>query len=385
MNDAKYGMVSAGHQQTAEATWIILQEGGNAFDAALAGILAACVAESASISIGGGGFLLAHSAKGRHQLYDFFTQTPRQKTTHRSLDFFPIDIDFKDNSQQFHVGLATAATPGIIAGLYEIHSELGSIPFEVIAEPALELAKNGLQIDDFQQRLLQIVFPIIEHSITGKKCFLKSNGTLKRKGDKVKIEGLADTLYVLAKEGPREFYQGEIAKRICRDSQELGGHFTPSDFRDYKVIRRKALELDYRGYRFLTNPPPSAGGILIGFCLELLKAYDLQKMNWKSNEYMQLMIQVMNLMNFSRKKTLDNYLQYADIAQHFLKKEHIDSYLQSLNKKTSKLGSTTQISVVDKNGNAASTTISSGAGNSYYIPRNRNYDEQYVGRSRLES
>ncbi|MFK7907719.1 MAG: gamma-glutamyltransferase, partial [Chitinophagales bacterium] len=240
MNNTKYGMVAAGHQETANAAWAILQEGGNAFDAAIAGVLAACVAESASISIGGGGFLLAHHSNGKHRLYDFFTQTPKQKRKHRSLDFFPVHLDFKDTTQTFHIGLASAATPGIIAGLYDVHAELGSIPFKVIAEPAILLAKNGIEVDDFQETLLKVLEPIVLESEAGKKVFLKEEETLKQKGDKLLIEGLADTLYVLANEGKREFYEGEIAARICRDSQELGGHLRREDFEDYKVIHRKA-------------------------------------------------------------------------------------------------------------------------------------------------
>lgn len=370
MNNTKYGKVASGHQETSNAAWRILQEGGNAFDAALAAILAACVAESASISIGGGGFLLAHQANGQPYLYDFFTQTPLQKRTDGLLDFFPAEIHFKDNSQIFHVGLASAATPGIIAGLYKIHAELGSIPFNIIAEPAIELAKKGTVIDDFQENLLQLVYPIICESIEAKKFFLeKESDQLKKKGKTILLEGLADTLYVLANEGPREFYEGEIAAHICKDSEELGGHFTRPDFKNYQVIRRNPLQLNYRGFQFITNPPPSAGGILISFCLALLESFDLPKMKWGSGEYIKLVSKVMRRMNISRSKSLDNFLQDPNISQHFLQEEHIASYLQSLNKKADKLGSTTHISVIDKNGNAASTTISSGAGNSYYVPQ----------------
>ncbi|MGB0929379.1 MAG: gamma-glutamyltransferase [Chitinophagales bacterium] len=370
MNNTKYGKVVTGHKETSNAAWAILQEGGNAFDAALAAILGACVAESASISIGGGGFLLSHQPNGQQYLYDFFTQTPLQKRTDGLLDFFPAEIRFKDNSQIFHVGLGSAATPGIIAGLFKVHSELGSIPFKVIAEPAIELAKNGVVIDDFQEHLLQLVYPIIRESSEARKFFLEEESDkLKKKGKKVFLEGLEDTLYVLANEGPREFYEGEIAARICKDSEELGGHFTRPDFKDYRVLRRKPLQINYRDFQFITNPPPSAGGILIGFCLALLESFDLQSMKWGSQEYIQLLGEVMQMMNVSRSKSLDRYLQHPNIVQHFLGKEHIASYLQSLNKKADKLGSTTHISVMDKNGNAASTTISSGAGNSYYIPQ----------------
>lgn len=369
MNNTKYGKVAAGHGETAQAAWTILQEGGNAFDAAMAAILAACVVESASISIGGGGFLLSHTADGQQTLYDFFTQTPQQKRTDALLDFFPAELHFKDNTQIFHIGLASAATPGIIAGLFKIHSELGSIPFKVIAEPAIELAKKGVLVDDFQQVLIQLMSPIISESIEGKQFFFKESGELKKKGEHISIAGLADTLYVLAHEGPREFYEGEIAARICSDSKSVGGHLTRQDFENYEVIHRIPLQMNYRDFQFITNPPPSAGGILVGFCLSLLESYELEKLKWGSTEYIELLAKVMDKMNVSRSKSLDNYLHQPNIVQHFLQKEHIASYLQSLAKRADKLGSTTHISVMDKDGNAASTTISSGAGNSYYVPK----------------
>lgn len=369
MNDTKYGKVAAGHQETAGAAWRILQEGGNAFDAALAGILAACVAESASISIGGGGFLLGHEASGKDSLYDFFVQTPLAKNTRSKLDFFPVSIDFKDNTQIFNVGLASAATPGVIGGVFHIHKNLGCLPFEVIAEPAIELAKQGVLVDDFQDYMLQLLKPIISRSDIGSQFFLNDTGAAKRKGEQVRLEGLDDTLFVLSKEGPREFYEGEIAARISTDSLEKGGHLTMQDFREYSVIRRKPLNLPYRDFRFLTNPPPSAGGILIGFCLQLLEHYPLSEMEWGSETYLQLLAQVLHQMNTARSLALNRFLQNPNVATHFLQKENIALYLQSLRKQANKLGSTTHISVVDKAGNAASTTISSGAGNSYFVPK----------------
>ncbi len=368
MNDTKYGKVAAGHQGTAQAAWRILQEGGNAFDAALAGILAACVAESASISIGGGGFLLGYEGGGNGHLYDFFVQTPLKKNTSNRLDFFPISLDFKDNTQTFQVGLGSVATPGIIGGVFQIHKELGSLPFGVIAEPAIELAKQGVLVDDFQDYLLQLLKPIIDRSGIGGEFFLNDSGEAKRKGERVRLEGLEDTLFVLGKEGPREFYEGEIAARICEDSLELGGHLTMQDFREYEVIRRKPLNLPYRDFRFLTNPPPSAGGILIGFCLQLLENYPLGTMEWGSAAYLQLLAQILHQMNTARSVALNRYLQNPDVATHFLQKDNIVQYLQSLRKQANRLGSTTHISVVDKAGNATSTTISSGAGNTYFIP-----------------
>ena len=121
------GIVAAGHPKTAEAAKLLLEAGGNAFDAALAALCAACVAEPALASLGGGGFLLAHS-DGQTRLFDFFAHTPKRRCPEDELDFYPMLADFGDAHQEFHIGVGSIATPGLIRGLSAVHETLGSIP-----------------------------------------------------------------------------------------------------------------------------------------------------------------------------------------------------------------------------------------------------------------
>ncbi|MCB1034102.1 MAG: gamma-glutamyltransferase, partial [Acidobacteria bacterium] len=121
------GVIAAGHAATAEAAAQVLEAGGNAFDATLAAFLAACVAEPILASLGGGGFLLAHPANGHQVLYDFFTQTPL-RIRQGDLDFYPIEGDFGGTIQEFHIGFGSIACPGGVAGLFEVHRDLGSVP-----------------------------------------------------------------------------------------------------------------------------------------------------------------------------------------------------------------------------------------------------------------
>ena len=107
----KYRAVACGHDQTANAAARILSEGGNAFDAVGAAHFAACVAEPGLASLGGGGFLLAHPYSGNTVLYDFFTQTPRRKLPEKDINFYPIDADFGETTQEFHIGMGSIATP----------------------------------------------------------------------------------------------------------------------------------------------------------------------------------------------------------------------------------------------------------------------------------
>ena len=122
------GAVAAGDSATVAAAVEILSDGGNAFDAAIAAMCAACVAEPVLASLGGGGFLLAHTAGGKEILYDFFVQTPRCRRPTATIDFKPILADFGATTQEFHIGLGAAATPGMVAGLFAVHRALGRLP-----------------------------------------------------------------------------------------------------------------------------------------------------------------------------------------------------------------------------------------------------------------
>ncbi|MFQ6018029.1 MAG: gamma-glutamyltransferase, partial [Kiloniellaceae bacterium] len=136
------GAIACGHPATAAAAEEILAEGGNAFDAALAALCAACVAEPVFCSLGGGGFLLARPAAGEAVLYDFFVQTPRRRGPAREVDFYPILADFGTATQEFHIGLGAIAIPGVIKGLFAVQKDLASLPIKRLVEPAVRVARD---------------------------------------------------------------------------------------------------------------------------------------------------------------------------------------------------------------------------------------------------
>ena len=129
------GAVAAGHAETAAAARDILAAGGNAFDAALAALCTACVCESALVSLGGGGFLLARRADGGQTLYDFFPQTPGRRLGADDIDFFPITADFGPAQQEFHIGRGSIAVPGLVRGLFAAHRDLCRLPVGEIVAP----------------------------------------------------------------------------------------------------------------------------------------------------------------------------------------------------------------------------------------------------------
>lgn len=367
MKQKTRGVIAAGHQKTAEAGQEMFELGGNAFDAAIAAVLAAFVVESLLTSAGGGGFLLAHTQDKRNILFDFFSQTPRDRRSPSEIDFYPVEIHFGGESQAFHIGLGSIAVPGNLAGIFEVHQKLGRLPFKVVAQPAIEYAENGVPVSNFQGFCMKLLEPILLARPESRKIYAP-HGKILTDGQVCAMKDFAATLTELSEKGAKEFYQGEIAHQLVKDCQEQGGYLTLEDLKFYRVIARKPLQINYRGYELLTNPPPSSGGILIAFALKLLSAVNLEKLEFGSAGHLQILAQVMRLTNKARKEGYDLHIYEQEIAERFLDDSYCESYHRQFNDFVNKWGSTTHISVMDGEGNAASVTTSNGEGSSYVIP-----------------
>ena len=154
------GAVAAGHPKTAEAAVRLYALGGNAFDAALAALAAACVVEPVLTSLGGGGFLLARPAGRAATLHDFFVQTPRQRRPEAEAEFYPVVADFGTAQQEFHIGSGAIATPGTVRGLTVCQQQLSRLSLPEILAPAIEYARDGVPISALQASIFEIVSPI---------------------------------------------------------------------------------------------------------------------------------------------------------------------------------------------------------------------------------
>ena len=141
--------IAAGHEETLASAKIILQEGGNAFDAAIAAYLSMFITEPCMASAGAGGFAMCYTPASGVEMLDFFTQTPLAKPELEKRDFYPIEVNFGNEVETFHVGLASAATPGAIGGIYELHKRFGSMPMSELIQPAMKLAKEGVVLNTF--------------------------------------------------------------------------------------------------------------------------------------------------------------------------------------------------------------------------------------------
>ncbi len=361
------GAVSAGHIETAESAANVLKNGGNAFDAAVSAHLTACVAEPVLSSLGGGGFLLAKTQTGKSVLYDFFAQTPVVKHREYDASFFKISADFGTAKQDFRIGPGSVATPGTVKGLFAIHRDLCTLPFEKLAEHALNLAKEGVVMNSFQAEVLRIVKPIYQINKNVKRYFSSENdGTLLCEGDTFKRPLFADFLENLAKDGETLFYKGEIANAIERVCAGSGGHLTRKDLHHYEVVKRKPLKCSLFDNRYIINPPPSSGGILIAFASKLCEEIGLNKYDPGSTEFSERLAVIQRLTNRAR---VDHMVRHNENRlTDLLGEDLLNRYIKQVHQRFLSGRGTTQISIADKFGNLASLTTSNGEGSGVIIP-----------------
>lgn len=368
------GAIAAGHPATAGAAAEMLADGGNAFDAVLAAMVMACVAEPVLASVGGGGFLLARPVAGRNagrdSVFDFFAQTPRQARPASDVEFYPVIADFGEAQQEFHIGRGAVATPGVVRGLFEAHRALGSLPMRRIVEPAVAAARDGLAMAPMQAYFAGIIRPIVTSTEDCRRLFRSPHepDRLIAAGETLCNPALADTLEVLAIEGEDLFYRGEIAAAIGRDCGGGAGHLTIEDLESYGVHLRRPLAVDAFGARLLLNPPPSSGGVLIAFALRLLEAAPHDGATWGSPAWLARLCAVMDATNRARVDSRLHERGDDDAAEMLLDPTLVAQYRDHVLGRPAVTRGTTHISVIDAAGNAASLSLSNGEGSGYVVP-----------------
>jgi gamma-glutamyltranspeptidase/glutathione hydrolase len=349
------GVVAAGHKLTAEAAAEILEDGGNAFDAAIAGMAMACVAEAVFASPGGGGFLMARDARGKTRLYDFFAETPLHKRNEDAASFFPIQADFGPTKQEFHIGLGSSATPGIAAGLFALHEELCRLPMRRLMAPAVGAARAGFPLTAFQAYLFTVIAPILTAS-PGVASIFAPNGALMRAGDTFRNPDLGEMLAWLAEDGARLFSDGDVGRAIVAQSEALGGHLRADDLKRYRTIRRAPLMWRHQGAEVALNPPPAASGALIAFGLGYLAALAEQGRPLDAFALMEAMAAT-NEARATHGEGLAERLANGALAP---KMREAARHPQAHR-------GTTHISIIDAEGNAAAASLSNGEGNGYIV------------------
>ena len=364
----KYGAIAGGENSTVDAAFQILENGGNAFDAAVGAVFTSMVSEYTLTGAGGGGAFLACPVNSEPTLFDFFVDTPPPQKE-KDLDFFSIQVDCGPSQQEFHIGESSVAIPGNTAGLLMVHKRLGCLPLKTVLEPSILAARSGVIINKAQAYLINILEPILTHSQAGLDLF-RPNGELLSHGDRFQNPAFADFLEILVHEGARYFYEGDGADLILNTIGEKS-LITRECLASYGVIERVPLKSSFRGKTIFTNPPPSNGGALITFLLKLLD----QAETGSASEFIRL-VKAMEITSRARREICHN-AQYTSQISQVQEPNTFNYYLKLFNSGFSNIpneldppsrGATTHVSILDKQGNAASVTTTNGEGCGYVIP-----------------
>lgn len=267
---SKHGMVVAQEPIAADVGLSVLKGGGNAVDAAVAVGFALAVTHPSAGNIGGGGFMLIRQADGRTAFLDFREAAPEKAS--RDMYLGPDGEPTHDSIS----GWRASGVPGSVAGFAFAREKFGTKSWASLLAPAVKLAREGF-----------VVSPMLAESLNSKNdnrlrtdpasqhIFLH-DGNPYEAGQTIKQSDLANTLQRIAQNGPKEFYEGETAHKFAEAEAAHGGLITLADLKSYKVIERKPLEGNYKGYRVITAPPPSAGGVGLLQMMDMLARTDYQ-------------------------------------------------------------------------------------------------------------
>ncbi len=351
----------------------VLNSGGNAIDAAVAVGYALAVAHPAAGNLGGGGFALIHIHNGEDVVLDFRESAPAKS----SKDMY---LDSKGNviPNAATIGHLSVATPGMVKGMSAMLERYGTRSLESLIEPSVALAQNGFIVSKRQSdTMLEAQSDFARFSATA-KIFLKKDGSIYKDGDLLIQKDLAKTLKILQKEGADAFYKGKIAQQIDKQMKDNGGILTKEDLENYKVVWRKPVEGSYRGYKILSTPPPSSGGVHIIEILNILENADMKSLGYMSSESISTMTEAMR-QSYADRAAFMGDPDFVDIPIDFLmNKDYAKKIYNNIKGKVipsdkikASLGilkptsvpnigrdgdNTTHYSIVDKWGNAVSIT-----------------------------
>jgi gamma-glutamyltranspeptidase/glutathione hydrolase len=240
--------VAAGHPATVDAGIEILAEGGTAADAAVGACLASCVAETVMTGLLGGGHAIYFEAgRGSAENLDCFVAVP----SGTGAEMVELKVPFGAELVHYAVGPASCGVPGLPDGLGELHRRYGRLPWPRLVEPALRLARGGVELKPAHAACLEMLAPVMTMN-EGARIY-SPGGSLLASGDRVEQPGLVTTLELVARQGPRSVYEGTIGEALVELCEQRGGLVTRGDLERYQAHWHEPVEIDYRGYRVLTR------------------------------------------------------------------------------------------------------------------------------------
>jgi gamma-glutamyltranspeptidase/glutathione hydrolase len=369
----EHAMVVSARAEASEIGSAILKKGGNAFDAMCATQLALAVAYPFAGNIGGGGFMVYRKANGDIGSIDFREKAPLAATKNMYLDELGEVIPNKSI-----LGAMAVGVPGTIAGVFEVHKKLGSLPIEDILEPVINLAYKGVTVTKKQEQKIKKYQPLFLE--TNKQPIILD--TLWKTNDVIKYPELAKTLERILKHGRDEFYKGETAKILAKFIQDNGGIITEEDLAKYKAKWRTPITFTYDDLKIISMAPPASGGICLAQIMTMLQPFHLDEYGHNSLKTIQAITEAERRAYADRSfylgdsdfveipiETLikDDYLSGRMVDFSF-EKATLSSDVSHGNIKIIESDETTHYSIVDQFGNAiaATTTLNGAYGSKLY-------------------
>jgi gamma-glutamyltranspeptidase/glutathione hydrolase len=362
--EAKNGMVVTSQHLATDAGVDILKMGGNAIDAAVAVGYAEAVVNACCGNIGGGGFMTIHLADGRDTFINFREKAPAAA----SADMY-LGADGKVVPGATLRGYLAAGVPGTVAGLDAVQKKYGKLTRAQVMAPAIKLARDGFILTRGDTDIMDTTVEWFKKDPEAARIFLHADGAPFQPGERLVQKDLAKTLEAISRRGPDAFYKGAIPAAVERASKAGGGILTAADFASYTITETAPLRCDYRGYVFVTAPPPSSGGVTTCQILNTLEGYDMKAMGFHSAASIHYMTEAMRHAYMDRntflgdpdfvKNPIDR-LMSKDYAAAIRKQISVDKATPSTQVQPGmephEKPETTHYSVVDKAGNAVSTT-----------------------------
>jgi gamma-glutamyltranspeptidase/glutathione hydrolase len=364
--EARNGMVVSSQHLASKVGVEILKAGGNAVDAAVAVGYAQAVVNPCCGNIGGGGFMTIHLADGRDVFLNFREKAPTASSANMYLDAAGNVVK---NASLY--GYLAVGVPGTVLGLDTALKKYGTLSREKVMAPAIRLAREGFVLTRADTDILDTTIERFRQDPEAARIFLRKDGTPLQPGDRLVQKDLARTLEAIAKTGPDAFYKGRIPQAVEAAAKKGGGILSAADFADYSVSESAPVTCDYRGYVFHSAPPPSSGGTTMCQILNTLEGYDLKSTGFNSAETVHLMTEAMRHAYMDRNTYLGDPAFVKNPLERLLSKD----YAKAIRAKITEMATpssevkpgkvphepveskeTTHYSIVDKDGNAVSTT-----------------------------
>ncbi|CNK25424.1 gamma-glutamyltranspeptidase [Yersinia mollaretii] len=362
--EAKNGMVVTSQYLASQVGTDILKMGGNAIDAAVAVGYAQAVVNPCCGNIGGGGFMTIHLADGTDTFINFRETAPAAA----SADMY-LDKEGKVTKDASLYGYLAAGVPGTVLGMDSAQKRYGKLTRQQVMAPAIKLAREGFILTRADTDILDTTVKRFRQDPESARIFLRKDGEALQPGDRLIQADLADTLTAISEKGPDAFYQGKIPQAVENAAKKGGGILTAADFANYKITETAPITCSYRGYKFVSSPPPSSGGVTLCETLNVLEGYDLKSMGFNSAAYIHTLTEAMRHAYMDRntflgdpefvKNPIDRLLSKsyaADIRKQIIANRATPSVEVQPGMQPHEKPETTHYSIVDHEGNAVSTT-----------------------------